>query len=46
MALWDDNPILNASKARYEQQPQEVQSVLDKIRDIDYEKYQLQVIKS
>lgn len=45
MALWDDNPILNASKARYEQQPQEVQSVLDKIRDIDYEKYQLQVIK-
>ena len=25
MAVWDDNPILNASKARYEQQTQEVQ---------------------
>ncbi len=45
MAVWDDNPILNASKARYEQQPHEVQSILDKIQDINYEKYQLQVIK-
>ena len=26
MAVWNDNPILNASKARYEQQPQEART--------------------